>query len=128
MPKKSPLVLRMIVLVFAMVCGVYICSICLKQVSTRNKTGYLDLEVIERPCPEPSIELEEVPYVHYPKPETYSRYNAGYIWFQLWFCFHLECNDMIVVVLLGLNAHAILSGTLQFCRCRGLGVGGLRHY
>lgn len=73
-PKKSPLVLRMIVLVFAMVCGVYICSICLKQVSTRNKTGYLDLEVIDRPpLLEPNIEPEEVPYVHYPKPETYSR-------------------------------------------------------
>lgn len=83
MPKKSPLVSRMIVLVFAMVCGVYICSICLKQVSTRNKTGYLDLEVVDRPpFPEPNIEPEEVPYVHYPKPETYSRYIAGDIWFS----------------------------------------------
>ncbi|POO03088.1 P-loop containing nucleoside triphosphate hydrolase [Trema orientale] len=72
-PKKSPLVLRMIVLVFAMVCGVYICSICLKQVSTRNKAGYLTLQVIEKPCPEPNIELSEAPYVHYPKPENYSR-------------------------------------------------------
>ncbi|KAF4391585.1 hypothetical protein G4B88_030736 [Cannabis sativa] len=72
-PKKSPLVLRMIVLVFAMVCGVYICSICLKQVSTRNKVGYLNLQVIEKPCQEPNIESLETPLVHYPKPKNYSR-------------------------------------------------------
>ncbi|XP_021803402.1 uncharacterized protein LOC110747558, partial [Prunus avium] len=46
-PKKSPLVLRMIVLLFAM--------------------------VIQKPCPRPDVEPEEVPYVHYPKPITYSR-------------------------------------------------------
>ncbi|KAJ4910798.1 Sulfotransferase [Raphanus sativus] len=32
-PKRSPLFVRMIVLVFAMVCGLYICSVCLKQFS-----------------------------------------------------------------------------------------------
>ncbi|CAL2279010.1 unnamed protein product [Prunus armeniaca] len=73
-PKKSPLVLRMIVLLFAMVCGVYICSICLKQVSTRtNVAGFLNVPVIQKPCPRPDVEPEEVPYVHYPKPITYSR-------------------------------------------------------
>ncbi|KAJ7967435.1 Sulfotransferase [Quillaja saponaria] len=72
-PKKSPLLWRMIVLVFAMVCGVYICSICLKQISTSTKTEFLDIQVIEKPCPEPNIEPREIPYVHYPKPKTYSR-------------------------------------------------------
>ncbi|KAJ7946035.1 Sulfotransferase [Quillaja saponaria] len=72
-PKKSPLVWRMVVLVFAMVCGVYICSICLKQISTSTKTRFSDIQVIEKPCPEPNIEPWEIPYVHYPKPKTYSR-------------------------------------------------------
>ncbi|KAM1030860.1 hypothetical protein ACFX13_035418 [Malus domestica] len=72
-PKNSPLVLRMIVVLFAMVCGVYICSICLQQVSTRTKSGFLNIEVIQRPCPQPDVEPEELHYMHYPKPKTYSR-------------------------------------------------------
>ncbi|XP_062175890.1 uncharacterized protein LOC133880937 isoform X3 [Alnus glutinosa] len=72
-PKKSPLALRMIVLVFAMVCGVYICSICVKQISTHSKVGFLNIPLIQKPCPEPYIEPWEIPYVHYPKPKTYSR-------------------------------------------------------
>lgn len=72
-PKKSPLALRMVVLVFAMVCGVYICSICLKQIGIRTNPGFLNVEVIERPCPEPNIEPWEIPYVHYPQLKTYSR-------------------------------------------------------
>ncbi|KAB1207116.1 hypothetical protein CJ030_MR7G011437 [Morella rubra] len=72
-PKKSPLALRMIVLVFAMVCGVYICSICLKQISTHSKGAFFDVPELQKPCPEPQIEPWEIPYVHYPRPSTYSR-------------------------------------------------------
>ncbi|KAH7517950.1 hypothetical protein FEM48_Zijuj09G0118700 [Ziziphus jujuba var. spinosa] len=72
-PKKSPLVLRMIVLVFVMVCGVYICTICLKQISTRTNTGLFTVQTIEKPCPEPNVELSEAPYLHYPNPTSYSR-------------------------------------------------------
>ncbi|XP_021731727.1 uncharacterized protein LOC110698579 [Chenopodium quinoa] len=74
-PKKSPLLLRLIVLVFAMVCGIYICFVCLKQfsVSTITTTRFLNVQVSDRPCPRPDLEDWEVPYVHYPKPVTYSR-------------------------------------------------------
>ncbi|PKI39261.1 hypothetical protein CRG98_040317 [Punica granatum] len=71
--KKSPLVLRMIVLVFAMVCGVYICSICLKQIGTQTTAGFLNVQVVNRPCAEPAVEPWEIPYLHYPKPKTFSR-------------------------------------------------------
>ncbi|KAK4258749.1 hypothetical protein QN277_005162 [Acacia crassicarpa] len=71
--KNSTLVGKMTVLVFAMVCGVYICSICLQQVSTPAKIGILDIKVVNKTCPEPNIETWEMPYVHYPKPKTYSR-------------------------------------------------------
>ncbi|KAE9597254.1 hypothetical protein Lal_00007539 [Lupinus albus] len=71
--KNSTLVWRLVVLTFAMVCGVYICSICLKQISTSNKVGFLDIKVIQKPCPEPNIETWEIPYVHYPNPKSYSR-------------------------------------------------------
>nr|KYP76338.1 hypothetical protein KK1_020575 [Cajanus cajan] len=56
-----------------MVCGVYICSICLKQIGTSSKIGFLDINVIQKPCPEPKIEPWDIPYVHYPNPKTYSR-------------------------------------------------------
>ncbi|KAE8719364.1 polyadenylate-binding protein RBP47B-like [Hibiscus syriacus] len=46
LPKKSPLVLRMVVL-FVMVCGVYICSICLKQISTNCTSEFLNIGVIQ---------------------------------------------------------------------------------
>ncbi|XP_075652792.1 uncharacterized protein LOC142623286 [Castanea sativa] len=72
-PKKSPLLLRMVILVFAMVCGVYIYSICLKQLSIHTKTKLLNIQLIGRPCPDDCINLSEIPYVHYPKPETFSR-------------------------------------------------------
>lgn len=73
-PKKSPIVLRMIVLVFAMVCGIYILSICLKQIGVHTKSGFLNVQVVERPlCRATDVEPWEIPYVHYPKPKTYSR-------------------------------------------------------
>ncbi|KAG6663179.1 hypothetical protein I3843_02G005300 [Carya illinoinensis] len=72
-PKKSPLLSRMVILVFAVVFGVYIYTICLKRISTHTKTKFLNIQVIERPCRENGIELAEIPYMHYPKPETFSR-------------------------------------------------------
>ncbi|XP_050212151.1 uncharacterized protein LOC126662270 [Mercurialis annua] len=72
-PKKAPLVLRMVVLVFVMICGVYVCAVCLKQIRTTSSPGIFSIGVIEKPCPEPNIEPWEIPYVHYPKPITYSR-------------------------------------------------------
>ncbi|XVE66870.1 hypothetical protein DITRI_Ditri08aG0114800 [Diplodiscus trichospermus] len=72
-PKKSPLVLRMVVLLFVMVCGVYIFLICLRQISTSSTPDFFNIGVIQKPCPEPNIEPWEIPYVHYPNPKTYSR-------------------------------------------------------
>ncbi|XVE87148.1 hypothetical protein DITRI_Ditri18aG0093200 [Diplodiscus trichospermus] len=75
-PKKSPLFLRTIVLLFAMVCGVYICIICLKQISTVTNIKFQNIQVIERPSPDSIIirRLEaQIPTLHYPKPETFSR-------------------------------------------------------
>ncbi|MED6198234.1 hypothetical protein PIB30_064213 [Stylosanthes scabra] len=74
--KNTTLIWRMVVLTLAMVSGVYICSICLKQIgigTATGKIGFLDIKVLEKPCPEPNIEPWEIPYVHYPKPKTYSR-------------------------------------------------------
>ncbi|KAI3919340.1 hypothetical protein MKX01_038969 [Papaver californicum] len=69
-PKKSPLVLRMVVLAFAMVCGVYICSICLKQISTSTNVKFTNLEFVEPSCPKLK---HKIPKLHYPKPKTFSR-------------------------------------------------------
>ncbi|PIA46372.1 hypothetical protein AQUCO_01500124v1 [Aquilegia coerulea] len=73
-PKKSPIVLRTVVLVFSMLCGVYIFSICLKQISAYRKPNkFVDVQVLGQPCHASGIEQWEIPYVHFPKPHTYSR-------------------------------------------------------
>ncbi|GAB4847000.1 hypothetical protein Ancab_026012 [Ancistrocladus abbreviatus] len=70
LPKASPLILRMIMLVFAVACGIYICSICLKQISYQTKSF---VEVIDRPCHTYPFDLDVAPYLHCPQPKTYSR-------------------------------------------------------
>ncbi|KAL3526765.1 hypothetical protein ACH5RR_011421 [Cinchona calisaya] len=72
-PKKSPVLLRTIVLVFVMVCGVYICSICLKQTNSSTKTKFSNIEVVERHCHVYDIDRSQTPYLHYPKPKTFHR-------------------------------------------------------
>ncbi|KAG8368334.1 hypothetical protein BUALT_Bualt15G0034800 [Buddleja alternifolia] len=72
-PKRNPLVLRMVVLIFVMVCGVYICSVCLKQIGGRSTGRLLSVQVIGKPCEATDIEPSEKPYLHFPKPKTFSR-------------------------------------------------------
>ncbi|CAI0557229.1 unnamed protein product [Linum tenue] len=72
-PKKSPLLLRMVVVVLLMACSLYISSVCLKQVGIVSVDTPGILKVVERQCPVPNIEPWEIPYVHYPKPKMYSR-------------------------------------------------------
>ena len=72
-PKKSPLALRMVVLVAVMICGVYICSMCLKQIGNHGVPRIIMIELAELPCHDPGIPPSEIPYVHYPEPTTYSR-------------------------------------------------------
>ncbi|KAL9253032.1 hypothetical protein AKJ16_DCAP05876 [Drosera capensis] len=73
-PKASSFLSRMITLVFAMACGVYICSICLKQLSDRTKTL---VEIIDAPCDSYRIRLTEAPYIHYPHPQTFLRQSRA---------------------------------------------------
>ncbi|XP_006346457.1 nodulation protein H-like [Solanum tuberosum] len=72
-PKKSPLLLRMVVLLFAMICGIYMCSICLKQIGSRSSGPLATVHVVERPCETTSVDPSEKPYIHFPKPKTFSR-------------------------------------------------------
>ncbi|KAM3204631.1 putative protein isoform X1 [Capsicum annuum] len=72
-PKISPMMLRMVVLIFAMVCGVYICSIGLKQIGVSSTGRIVSVHLVEKPCEATDIEPLERPYVHFPKPTTFSR-------------------------------------------------------
>ncbi|KAH1082255.1 hypothetical protein J1N35_022016 [Gossypium stocksii] len=74
--KKSPVFLRTIVLLFGIVCGIYICTVCLRQINTVSKIKSQNLQVIESPSPDSNIlaQLEaRIPTLHYPKPQTFSR-------------------------------------------------------
>ncbi|KAL8554461.1 hypothetical protein ACS0TY_002598 [Phlomoides rotata] len=63
----------MLVVIFVMVCGVYICSVCLRQIGGRATGRLLSVQVGERPCEFAHVEPSEKPYVHFPKPKTFSR-------------------------------------------------------
>ncbi|XP_054825097.1 uncharacterized protein LOC129322755 isoform X2 [Prosopis cineraria] len=71
-PKKSPLLLRTAVLIFSVVCGIFICSVCLKQITSRARTKFLEMHVIEKPS-QHRIKPPDVPCLHYPKPVSFSR-------------------------------------------------------
>ncbi|KAF5736129.1 hypothetical protein HS088_TW14G00264 [Tripterygium wilfordii] len=71
--KKSPMLLRMMVLLFAMICGVLICSICLKQISNNTNIKLQDIQVLDRPPHDIGPQQLGIPWVHYPKPQTFSR-------------------------------------------------------
>ncbi|KAF3568135.1 hypothetical protein DY000_02015275 [Brassica cretica] len=73
--KRSHLFLKMIVLVFAMVCGLYICSVYLNQFSVQ--TSQL-------------VRTRITTRIQYPKPETFNRFFAilsiqrsGSSWFDI---------------------------------------------
>uniref|UniRef100_A0A1J3IEN4 Sulfotransferase n=1 Tax=Noccaea caerulescens TaxID=107243 RepID=A0A1J3IEN4_NOCCA len=74
-PKKSPLFLRMIVLVFAMVCGLYICSVCLKQFGYVN---FQSSQLVQSPFVNSHSSLHVVTRIHYPKPQTFNRAECGH--------------------------------------------------
>lgn len=86
-PKKNPLVLRMLVLMFVMVCGVYICAVCMKQIGGNTTERLLSIPVAEKPCDLSDVEPSEKPYVHLPKPETFSR--LGFVWSCTFFCIRI---------------------------------------
>lgn len=79
-PKRSPLILRTCVILFVMVCGVYICSFSVKQSnSSENDTfmaKFLNVNIKEeQTCPTMTSDIEESErrYLHYPIPKTFSR-------------------------------------------------------
>ncbi|KAL5218562.1 hypothetical protein ABZP36_019246 [Zizania latifolia] len=71
--KKSPLVLRMVVLAMSMICGIFICTMCVKQLGSDSWSRIVKIEVAEQPCNKSVVPTSEVQFVHYPQPLTYSR-------------------------------------------------------
>ncbi|KAL8108672.1 uncharacterized protein LOC141673085 isoform X2 [Apium graveolens] len=71
--KKSSLLLRIIVLVCAMLLGVYICSMHLKRMSTGMKNEVLNVQVVKTQCLAPLVAPWENKFVHYPHPKTFRR-------------------------------------------------------
>jgi hypothetical protein len=73
-PKKSPLALRMVVLAMTMLCGVFICSMCMKQLGSDSRSRIVKIEVAaEQSCNRSALLPSEAQFVHYPQPITYSR-------------------------------------------------------
>ncbi|VFQ70374.1 unnamed protein product [Cuscuta campestris] len=72
-PKKSPAIFRVVLVVLAMVCGVFIFSAYLNQSCTDRENNVLNLEAINRHCVHLDIDRSQIPYLHYPKPKTFSR-------------------------------------------------------
>ncbi|XXG52998.1 hypothetical protein AAC387_Pa03g1180 [Persea americana] len=73
--KSSPFVLRLFLLLFVTAFAVYIFSVCLKQIALQIKPEYI-VPIIEKAdmhCDTLGIPPEEILYVHFPHPKTYSR-------------------------------------------------------
>ena len=70
---QPPLTLRLVVLIIATACGLYVCSICLEQLSIRTNTNVLDIKVANESCQPSGVEEWEFPYLHYPEPKTFVR-------------------------------------------------------
>lgn len=70
----SPLPLRMVLFIFVMVFGVYACSVSLKQISLQKNPENIPLSTreAEKDCAF-HVPPEEIPYVHFPRPKTFSR-------------------------------------------------------
>ncbi|OEL29187.1 hypothetical protein BAE44_0009793 [Dichanthelium oligosanthes] len=73
--KRYPLALWIAILGLIMLVGVYIFSLSLKQ--NGMLFGLMQTNMIEKerekPCHDPRIPDTEIPYVHYPTPNTYDR-------------------------------------------------------
>ncbi|KAJ8764314.1 hypothetical protein K2173_006054 [Erythroxylum novogranatense] len=72
-PKKASILSRMIVLMFAMVCGVYVCVVCLKQIGTQSKINIEDIQLLKGPTSDPDPVQLKFPGDHYPSPKTFNR-------------------------------------------------------
>lgn len=72
-PKKSPLALRVVVFAMTVLCGISICSICMKQLGSDGWSRIVKIEVVEQPCNKSTVPPSEVQFAHYPQPTTYSR-------------------------------------------------------
>ncbi|CAH9144820.1 unnamed protein product [Cuscuta epithymum] len=62
-------------MLFAVVCGVYIISICMRQTTNLRSIGSLSIPLIDPKCSIPSSNVQkwEIPLQHFPKPQTFSR-------------------------------------------------------
>ncbi|XP_052117411.1 uncharacterized protein LOC107487781 [Arachis duranensis] len=76
-PMKSPTLLRMAVLVFSVVCGIFIFSVCLKQISTQARTNFVEFNVVEKPY-QSRMRLINISYLHYPKPVSFNRNECSH--------------------------------------------------
>jgi hypothetical protein len=73
--RRYPLLSWTTILALIALVGVYIFSVSLKQ--NGMLLGLKQTDMIEKEreklCQDPSIPVTEIPYVHYPTPDTYSR-------------------------------------------------------
>ncbi|KAG9153063.1 hypothetical protein Leryth_012323 [Lithospermum erythrorhizon] len=72
-PKSSPLVIKMVVLFILMICGIYVLSVFTNQTTDVTESNLLGVKLFDESCVAPNVEEEEIPYIHFPKPQTFSR-------------------------------------------------------
>lgn len=124
--KWSPLPLRVVLLVFVTAFGVYICSVCLKQISLPKLPENIPSSPrkYEPHCTLHGILPEEIHYVHLPQPKSFSRLCFSFcFFFGHAYVFMFLCE---LLILAEESAHAPLSASLFFCPCKDLEVGGLK--
>lgn len=73
-PKKTPLLLRSTVVLFAVFCGLYMFTICIKQTRFATDSSLFKIQLIQDPpCDKSGYGESELAYLHFPKPQTFRR-------------------------------------------------------
>ncbi|KAH7667258.1 P-loop containing nucleoside triphosphate hydrolase protein [Dioscorea alata] len=73
--KRSSVPLRMVLVLFVTIFGVFVFTVCIKQITIENKSNNIALttEKERSHCNLHASAQEELPQIHFPQPKTYSR-------------------------------------------------------
>lgn len=73
--KRSSVPLRVVLVLFVTIFGVFVFTVCIKQITIENKSNNIALtsEKERSHCSLHASAQEELPHIHFPRPKTYSR-------------------------------------------------------
>ncbi|KAL8523726.1 hypothetical protein ACS0TY_013627 [Phlomoides rotata] len=78
--KRSPLILRMVILILSIISALFIFSICINQTHKFPQFNPLRIQTMDHRtqlCRDAPVQDLDLPYLHFPQPQTFSRQECG---------------------------------------------------